>query len=560
MTAASHEPGLAARPLTTGEALIGTLAAHGITHVFGIPGVHTIELYRGLANSPLTHVLTKHEQGAGFMADGYARTTGRPAACFFITGPGVTNAITAVGQAYSDSVPMLVIASTAEVGDLGRQRGRLHESKNQRAMLEPVTAFAATAYRPEDVPEYLDRAFAVFSSRRPRPVYLDIPLDVLAQPARGNWSARRLSVRPGPRPEDICRAAALLAGAARPALVCGGGARAAATGLQALAEHLGARVFSTIAGKGILPANHPLWADAVLHRADGRAALAEADVVLAVGTELAQSELLTSLPLPTAGELIRIDIDPEQLCDEQEITLPILSDAAPAVDAILQAVREMTPARDLAPTAARVARLNAVVRDSQQGLDAVYQRALQMLRASLPDEAMIFTDMTTIAYAGNYLYPIPPEGRWFHPAGFGSLGYALPAAIGAAIGSPDTPVVALAGDGGFQFTLNELAVIAELALPVVVLIWNNGCFGQIHKGMLAHTVTPVGTQYTVPDFATIARAYGIEAFAPCDTTEAARTIAEAVRARRPALIELTPELFGAPAATIDMLNETAASA
>lgn len=546
------EPAL--RPRTTGEVLIDALTARGITHVFGIPGVHTIELYRGLAQSRINHVLTKHEQGAGFMADGYARATGKPAACFLITGPGVTNALTAVGQAYSDSVPMLVIASTLDVGDHGRQRGRLHETRNQRAMAEQVTAFAATCWRSEDIPEYLDRAFAVFNSRRPRPVYLEIPMDVLRAPAHPDWMQRRLSTRPGARPEDIVRAAGTLAGARRPMIIAGGGARGAATDLQALAEHLGAPVFSTIAGKGILPAEHPLWLDAVLHRADGRALLAQADVVLTVGSELAENEFLTSTPLPFSGEMIRIDIDHEQLCDQNAATLPILADAAPAVASILEGVLSMSPPRPRGEAEADVSRLRAGLRAGEKGLDAVYLSALETISASLPGEAMIFTDMTTIAYAGNYLYPVPTSGRWVHPSGFGSLGYALPAAIGAAIGKPGSKVVAIVGDGGFQFTLAELAVMAELRLAVVVLLWNNECFGQIHKGMVQREVVPVGTAYPTPDFLAIAKAYGIAAHAPATAVEASRTIADAIAAGAPALIELTPDLFGATATTLELLD------
>lgn len=545
------------RPQTTGEALLDALRARGITHVFGIPGVHTIELYRGMAHSRITHVLTKHEQGAGFMADGYARATGKPAACFLITGPGVTNALTAVGQAYSDSVPMLVIASTLDVGDHGRQRGRLHESRNQRVMAEQVTAFAATCWRPEDVPEYLDRAFAVFDSRRPRPVYLDIPMDVLASPARGDWKPRRLSVRPAARPEDLVRAAGLLAGARRPMLIVGGGARGACADLQALAEHLAAPVFSTISGKGILPADHPLWLDAILHRPDGRALLEQADVVLTVGSELAQSEFLTSEPLPLRGDMIRVDIDHEQLCDEHATTLPVLADAGPAVAAILEAVRAMAAQRPRSEPEAQVARLRAEVRAGEKGLDAVYLSALEAISRSLPSETLLFTDMTTIAYAGNYLYPATTAGRWIHPAGFGSLGHALPAAIGAAIGKPGAKVVALIGDGGFQFTLAELAVMAEMKLPVVVLLWNNNCFGQIHKGMVMRNVPPVGTAYPTPDFLAIARAYGIAAYKPATADEASSCIARAMDAGAPAIIELTPELFGATATTLELLDSAA---
>lgn len=552
--------GLCLQSKTTGEALLDALAARGITHVFGIPGVHTIELYRGMASSGISHVLAKHEQSAGFMADGYARTCGRPAACFLITGPGLTNTLTAMGQAYSDSVPMLVIASTLDTRDHGRQRGRLHETRNQRIMAEQVAAFAATCWRPEDVPEYLDRAFAVFNCRRPRPVYIEIPMDVLASPVRGNWTPRTLSAKPSGRPEDIVRAAGLMAGARRPMLIVGGGARAACDHLRALAEHLAAPVFATIAGKGILPAEHPLWLDAVLHRADGRALLAEADVVLTVGSELAQSEFLTATPLPLSGEMIRIDIDHEQLCDEQATTLPILSDAAPAVASILSAVQMMTPRRIQADVADRITRLRRQMRAADSDLDAIYLRVLETIRANVPSDTKIFTDMMTVSYAGNYLFPATIDGRWIHPAGYGSLGYALPAAIGAAISQSNARVVVLVGDGGFQFTLTELAVIAEQNLPIVVLLWNNNCFGQIHKGMVARNVQPVGTIYQTPDFLAIARAYGIAAHAPSTVNETAQTISEAMAANAPALIELTPEVFGATASTPEILDAAASYA
>ena len=379
-------------------------------------------------------------------------------------------------------------------------------------------------------------------------------MDVLAAPARGDWVPRRLSTRPAARAEDIVRAAGLLAGARKPMLIVGGGARAAADDLRGLAEHLAAPVFSTIAGKGILSARHPLWLDAVLHRDEGRALLAESDVVLAVGSELAQSEFLTAAPLPVGGEMIRIDIDHEQLCDQQATTLPMLADAAPAVAEILEAVRSMAPPRPRERAEAEVARLRDALRAGEKGLDAVYMTALETIRASLLDETAIFTDMTTIAYAGNYLYPATTRGRWIHPAGFGSLGYALPAAIGAAIGRPDSSVVAIVGDGGFQFTLTELAVMAELRLPVVVLLWNNHCFGQIHKGMRQREVTPVGTVYRTPDFLAIAQAYGIAAHAPVNADEVSRTIASAIEARQPALIELTPALFGASISTTALLD------
>jgi acetolactate synthase-1/2/3 large subunit len=179
---------------TCGEVLAQLLEAYGIDTVFGIPGVHTVELYRGLPATRIRHVTPRHEQGAGFMADGYARVSGRPAACFIITGPGMTNILTAMGQAYADSVPMLVISSVNRTAHLGMGQGRLHELPSQRQMAAGVTAFSHTLLHEDQLPEVLARAFAVFASARPRPVHIEIPIDVITRPAD------HLPVRAAPLP------------------------------------------------------------------------------------------------------------------------------------------------------------------------------------------------------------------------------------------------------------------------------------------------------------------------------------------------------------------------
>ncbi|HWT98569.1 MAG TPA: thiamine pyrophosphate-binding protein, partial [Terriglobales bacterium] len=184
---------------TCGEFVVKLLEAYGIDTVFGIPGVHTVELYRGLAGSSMRHITPRHEQGAGFMADGYARVTGKPGACFIITGPGMTNILTAMGQAYADSIPMLVISSVNRTEHLGMAEGRLHELRSQRDMVSGVAAFSHTILHPEQLPEVMARAFALFASARPRPVHIEIPIDVIAapiDPARLPALARALPRRP----------------------------------------------------------------------------------------------------------------------------------------------------------------------------------------------------------------------------------------------------------------------------------------------------------------------------------------------------------------------------
>src|ERR1700756_4515546 len=182
--------------MTCGELLVGLLKDLGVEVVFGIPGVHTVELSRGLPATGIRHITPRHEQGAGFMADGYARVSGKPGVCFIITGPGVTNAATAIGQAYADSIPLLVISSVNHTASLGKGWGCLHETQDQRAMTAPITAFSAVALSAEDLPELIARAYAVFDSERPRPVHISVPLDVLSAPIKRDWSSEVVR-RPG---------------------------------------------------------------------------------------------------------------------------------------------------------------------------------------------------------------------------------------------------------------------------------------------------------------------------------------------------------------------------
>src|SRR5262245_2088553 len=245
--------------MTCGEVLAQLLQSYGIGTVFGIPGVHTVELYRGFPNTTLRHVTPRHEQGAGFMADGYARASGRPAACFIITGPGLTNIATALGQAYADSVPILVVSSVNNAHELGLGEGRLHELPSQRNLMAGLTAFSNTLTRPDEVPIVLSRAFSVFRSARPRPVHIEIPLDVIVAPANEGIHNRAAgsSFRPYPDPQSIAAAVDLLRRARRPLIVLGGGAQDAAEAALHLVERLDAPAVLTINGKGILPCGHP---------------------------------------------------------------------------------------------------------------------------------------------------------------------------------------------------------------------------------------------------------------------------------------------------------------
>ncbi|WP_213938044.1 5-guanidino-2-oxopentanoate decarboxylase [Pseudomonas sp. dw_612] len=510
--------------LTGGQALVRLLANYGVDTVFGIPGVHTLELYRGLPGSGIRHVLTRHEQGAGFMADGYARVSGKPGVCFIITGPGVTNAATAIGQAYADSIPMLVISSVNHTASLGKGWGSLHETQDQRAITAPITAFSAVALNTDDLPELIARAFAVFDSERPRPVHISVPLDVLAGAISRDWSAEVVR-RPGrglPEVGALDEAAKRLQQARRPMIIAGGGALAAGAELQALSERLAAPLFTSVAGKGLLAPDAPLNAGSSLCVQPGWDLIAQADVVLAVGTEMADTDYWRER-LPLSGDVIRVDIDPRKFNDFYPCAVALRGDARQTLGALLARVPD--EARDAHEAVTAVSALKAAIRSGHGELQSIHQQILDRIAAAMPADTVISTDMTQLAYTGNYAFASQGIRSWLHPTGYGTLGYGLPAGIGAKFGAPQRPGLVLVGDGGFLYTAQELATaVEELDSPLVVLLWNNDALGQIRDDMLSLDIEPVGVLPRNPDFPLLAKAFGCTVHEPQSLDELERDL------------------------------------
>ncbi|POF42739.1 hypothetical protein B0D71_07505 [Pseudomonas laurylsulfativorans] len=488
------------------EALVQLLEGYGVETVFGIPGVHTVELYRGLHGSRLRHISPRHEQGAGFMADGYARASGKPGVCFIITGPGMTNIITAMGQAYADSVPMLVISTCNRREHLRLGHGHLHELPDQRALVAGVCAFSHTLQHPSQLPEVLARAFALFGCTRPRPVHIEIPLDVLDMSADDlDLRPRSLPAAPAPASNSIDAAVALISNAKRPLILAGGGARRAAEALAALAERLQAPVALTTNARGLLCAEHPLLLDGVLSSAHGRELIAEADAVLAVGTELGETDydFFGLGPVTFNAPLIRLDIDPLQILGVQAATVGLLGDAEQGLLALL----ERLPQREADATWAseRVARVNAIEHAGWSAKQSRMQALLDTVRDHLP-QPLIVGDSTQPVYQGALGYRAPTPNSWFNAgSGYGTLGYGLPAAIGAKLAQPLRPVVALVGDGGLQFSSAELIAAKEAGVGVILLLWNNSSYAEIRDYMNAKAVPLLGVDILTPDFAALAQ-------------------------------------------------------
>ncbi|MFG6160642.1 5-guanidino-2-oxopentanoate decarboxylase [Halomonas sp. 1390] len=499
-------------PMTCAELLIRLLRdTYATDTVFGIPGVHTVELYRGLAGgeaSGIRHVTPRHEQGAGFMADGYARATGKPGVCFIITGPGMTNIATAMGQALADSVPMLVISSVSRRDTLGRGQGRLHELPSQQQLIAGVARFSHTLLDPDALPETLARAFAVFEGARPGPVHIEIPIDLFDAPVRTprHWQRAALA-KAAPDPAALDRAGEWLGGAERPLVLLGGGCVAAPEAARSLVEALDAPTVTTINAKGLLGRDHPLDLGANASLPAVRALAREADVVLAIGTELGETDydVVFDDGFHLDGRLIRVDVDPQQLARNQAADLALVADACQALEALAARFGGQRLSRGGAErTRATLAALD-LARDSAF---AAYVPLFSTLREALP-EAILVGDSCATTYAANHLVAQPAPRRFFNAStGYGTLGYGLPAALGASLARPDLPVVAMVGDGGIMFTLSELACAVEERLPVVILLWHNRGYEEIRRFMDDAGVTRLGVDLKAPDFLTVAQGFG----------------------------------------------------
>jgi thiamine pyrophosphate-dependent acetolactate synthase large subunit-like protein len=523
--------------VTCAEAVMKLLSAYEVDTVFGMAGTMTVELYRGMAIAGIRHVQCRNEQGASLMADGYARATGKPGVCTIIAGPGVTNAATGIAQAYCDSQPMLVLSGACATLTQGKGWGAIHELNDQAAVTAGFTAFSAMIRYPEELPELIARAYAVFRGSRPRPVHLSLPRDVLPLPVEADWEKRRSPSLPMPDPAAIAEAADRLAQAKRPLILVGGGAVGTRKALTDIAELLGAPVLSTNAGKGILPHSHPLSLGCSILQEASQQALADADVVLLVGSEVAPGDhFLPKLEIP--GDIIRIDIDPSELTAMYSAAVPIQADARAAMLALAAALSSRKPTALRSQGEGRVREILARNAAKLTDVEKLHARVWQTLRSVLPMDAIVMGDASQIVYTGCFAMPMEMERCWYYSGTYCSLGVALPMAIGAKIGAPHRPVIAVAGDGGIMFTVNELATAAEERIALPVIVWNNDALKEIVDQMDRRQIPRIGVEPKSPDFLRLAESLGCHAARAASADHLAQSVRHALVADRPTLIEV----------------------
>ncbi|MAC73582.1 MAG: acetolactate synthase isozyme1 large subunit [Marinovum sp.] len=521
------------RPL--GAQISHYLKSQGVEVIFGIPGVHNQEMYRGIEEAGIRHVLARHEQGAGFMADGYARATGKPGVAYVITGPGLCNIMTPMGQAYSDSVSMLVLSSCLD--ETSARRGQLHQMLDQAAAARTVCDWSEPAHSAAAAYTLIDRAFEEFAHQRARPKHIQVPiaqLEAMSDPG----PARQVPAQPVTGGEAALSAVVeLIQKANKPLFIFGGGAVSAK--VMPLLEKTGAAAISTFAGRGVVASDYPLYLGACLARPSSADLIATADLVVVIGSELAEVDLWRA-QLGHKDSLVRVDIDPQVLADPQSSDIRILMRSEDFVGQLTAQLEPSDKRTGWQPDDVKQARQKWTAET-----DAEFPGILPVCRALqevMPEQAMIYSDMTQFAYLAKEVWDMPRAAHWHHPFGFGTLGYALPAAIGGAVARKDLPTVAIAGDYGFQYTLPELGVAVELGLSLPILVWDNTKLKAIEDSMVAAQIAPNAVQALNPDFSAVARAYGAAACRPQTLRELQSALIKAFAEPCPTVIHMTPEL------------------
>jgi acetolactate synthase-1/2/3 large subunit len=532
-------------PRTGADALVRRLRDHGVRHVFGYPGGQLTPIYDALYREPsIRHFLARHEQAAGFMADGYARATGRPGVCLAVCGPGVFNAATPLATAFTDSVPVLLISGQIPTRGRGLRSGYYHEN-DQLTACATMTKWAVRAEDVADVVPALDRAFAALMEGRPGPVLFEVPLDVLrAEMPPGAWPPLpEAAAPPSPSRADVANLAKAIKGWSRPLLLAGGGAVSAGAGaaLMQLAERLSAPVFHTAMGKSAVPADHPLAAGLPWHRATSDLTnmgsffsplFSEADGLLAVGcrfTQLATGGWTLPLPLPLGKSVAQIDIDPDEIGRHYPAAASAVGDARLALQALLDAL----PPEPRAPWAKPQRPLEPW---RLPGMDLIGP-----LRRALPRDAIVAADITRLGYLMLADFPVYQPRTFLHPAGFVAMGHGLPAALGAKAAFPDGAVVAVMGDGCFQMCGMELATAVQERLPVVSVVVNDGALTLIKAiQQRRYESRFLGVDLLNPDFGTFAQAFGVRYRRADDDAAFEAALREALAAGAPALIEVLP--------------------
>jgi acetolactate synthase-1/2/3 large subunit len=519
--------------MTGGAALVEMLRRHGVDTLFALPGVQNDALFVALydAGDGIRVIHTRHEQAAAYMALGYARANGRPGVYAVVPGPGLLNTTAALSTAYATNAPVLCISGQIPSDLIGRGFGLLHEIPDQLSILEGLTKWASRINHPSETGKLVNEAFRQLADGRPRPVALEMPLDVMAlNTAVELPEPDAAPVLPAPDPEAIDKAAALLSAAQAPLIFVGSGAMEAGGEILALAERLQAPVVTYTGGKGVVSDRHYLAQNLLA----GHELWKTADVVLAIGTRLNQPQ--TRWGFDANIKLIRVDLDPVEITRIVKPAIGIVADAREAAAALLAAVKggPARPSRkdELDGLKAKT----AATLSERLGPQCEY---LAAIRDELPDDGVYVEDLTQVGYVGRLGFPVYRPRTYIHSGYQGTLGYSYATALGAKVAKPDVPVVSISGDGGFMYNVQELSTAALFGIDVVAVVFADGAYGNVRRMQKNdYGNRLIATELQNPNFPKMAESYGIAGVKTTTPDGLRRELNAALKRRGPSLIEV----------------------
>jgi acetolactate synthase-1/2/3 large subunit len=522
----------AAVEMSTSEAAVETLVAHGIDTVYAVPGVHNDHLFDAFhrAGDRLQVVHARHEQGAAYMALGAALATGKPQPYAVVPGPGLLNSGAALLTAYGMNAPVLAMVGQIPAAAIGRGFGHLHEIRDQAGIIARLVDHSARIDAPAEAPAKVAKAIRAMAHGRPGPAALECAIDVWGKRGRVAPIAPPVPPSPPAIDETALRAAAkLLAKAGRVLIVVGGGALDAANEVTQLSGMLQAPVLSYRRGRGVLDDRNPFSVNLPI----GRDLWAEAEAVLAVGTKL---NPMTVWGVDTKLKVVRVDADPEQPARFRKPAVALIGDAAPILRHLVDHLAHLNPRR--APRREEMQERQAKMRRRLAKL-APQLAFLKAIRAELPENGILVDEVTQVGFAARLGFPVYTQRTFLSPGYQDNLGWGYATALGAQHARPDVPVVSINGDGGFLYTANELATAVRHRIPLTAIVFADGAFGnvlRIQQERFGNRV--IASDLANPDFVKFAESFGAVALRARDPDELRGALREALRRREPALIEV----------------------
>lgn len=528
--------------------IVAALERLRVEVAFGLPGVHNLALWRAIAGSGIRLIGVRHEQAAVHAADGYARASGRLGVALVTTGPGAANTLGATGEAWASGVPVLVIATdiASTLRREGEYRGALHECRDQAAMFAPVTKAAVVLDDAGALGQVIEGAGRLALRAPSRPVYAGVPTDLL--------TARDVVDRQAPLPVEagapdaddalLARALELIAAADRPLVWAGGGALRAGAGaaVALLAERLVAPVLTTYQSRGLVPPGHPCAVPGPVHSPRVGPLWDEADLVVAIGTDF-DGMMTQNWAMPSPPRLVAVNVDEVAANVNYPADVTLVGDAEAVTARLADAV---APREGLAALAERLAGIGAAVRESVEQDEPAAARLLDAVARALPPEAVVVADMCIPGYWLAGFHAVPAPRRFAYPVGWGTLGYAFPAAIGAALAGAG-PAVCFCGDGGFLFACGELATVAQERPALTVVLFDDGGYGMLRFDQLRAGDAPFGVDLRTPDFAALAASFGVHAERVNGVGDGfAARLAEHVRSGEPSVLVVEAALRPPP--------------